>query len=539
MDRFFPGRPGLLLYLDGALAGERPALRHGCVLTICREPWECATRPLSALFADHPSLRILQFPFSLPRDLARTRHELAATAIPVPYSRFRASFLARFMAEFDTRVGRTGVLQHRSPLMLCSPFFGTCVTSAGFTVAPTSLQLAAFVRDTWPELSNCLVLDSGEFFAERYCYFVVDRCRFLVAWLRASGDHDDVLYLPPSIHPSKRKPCPRGCHVHVFRHSGAWGLFDVRSGPAQGEPGSFAARAAGSFQAAVISSISSEGDVSESSCDETASSSEQVPGPPFSVTADHLACSGGHGPLPAVTLADPVPTPSVPPDPGQDPLVAGINLGREEENGHVSLLQLQAVLGHSTSGPVKQPRAVATPRRSSCLPMLSDVVQHAERQSADAGFGERVAVVDGASAGAEADCSPRPVGPLLLNSPAIRLSLHAALQHNVRPTSDFSDTVKAVQTLAAVLQGVPTFALYPELAALDCDISIKHASLVCYAPWADLRQLLVGAQLHCSTDASLVQGKAAWAFCCLQKNAGFKLFFSGSGRCSHFSPGIL
>ena len=125
LDRFFPGRPGLLLYLDGALAGERPALRHGCVLTICREPWECATSPLSSLFAVHPTLRILQFPFSLPRatlDLARTRQELAATAIPVPYSRFRASFFARFMAEFDARIARIQILQHRSPLMLCSPF---------------------------------------------------------------------------------------------------------------------------------------------------------------------------------------------------------------------------------------------------------------------------------------------------------------------------------------------------------------------------------------------------------------------------------
>ena len=49
LDRFCPGRRDIRLYLDGSLAGDVPAIRPGCVLTFCRDTWECTTLPLSTL----------------------------------------------------------------------------------------------------------------------------------------------------------------------------------------------------------------------------------------------------------------------------------------------------------------------------------------------------------------------------------------------------------------------------------------------------------------------------------------------------------
>ena len=285
IDRFFPGRSGLLLYVDGALAGDTPALRHGCVLTICRKPWDCITWPLSRMFTGHPSLRLLQFPFSLPRavlDLAQARRALAATAIPVRYSRFRADFEARLFAEVDRRVGLVGVVAHQSVLALCSPHFGTSVTSAGFSVAPSSHQLGNFLRETWPEYSRSLVIDSREFFAEKYFYFIVDSQQPLVAWVRTSGDHEDVLFLPPTVHPTQGLLCPQGCHIEVFRHEGSWGLFDVRQGAVGRDPEPFAMQAIDSFQAAEALLSSSSSSLSS---DLFAPPTKGVPGPAFSVTA--------------------------------------------------------------------------------------------------------------------------------------------------------------------------------------------------------------------------------------------------------------
>ena len=74
-------------------------------------------------------------------DLAQARRALAATAIPVHYSRFRADFEARLFAEVDRRVGLIGAVAHQSVLALCSPYFGTCVTSVGLRVAPSAHQL--------------------------------------------------------------------------------------------------------------------------------------------------------------------------------------------------------------------------------------------------------------------------------------------------------------------------------------------------------------------------------------------------------------
>ena len=67
LARFVPGRSDLLLFLDGALAGDQPAYRNGCVLTICRRPRDCETHPLTNCFEEYPTLRFLQFAFKVPR----------------------------------------------------------------------------------------------------------------------------------------------------------------------------------------------------------------------------------------------------------------------------------------------------------------------------------------------------------------------------------------------------------------------------------------------------------------------------------------
>ena len=74
---------------------------------------------------------------------------------------------------------------------------------------------------------------------------------------------------------------------------------------------------------------------------------------------------------------------------------------------------------------------------------------------------------------------------------------------------------------------MPTFALYSDLSALDCELHIKHASCSCHGPWTDLRLLPIGAEFHCYTDGSLVQGKASWAFAAYIYVPALGWFFQG------------
>ena len=95
LARFFPGRSDLLLLIDGAVAGEVPAIRDGCVLTIGRSVSEFESHPLIECFSVCPTLRLLQFAFKVPRCVLALRDaRIAASASTslVAYSSFQESF---------------------------------------------------------------------------------------------------------------------------------------------------------------------------------------------------------------------------------------------------------------------------------------------------------------------------------------------------------------------------------------------------------------------------------------------------------------
>ena len=222
--RFGRGAPGLLLLLDGAIAGSSPALRDGCVLTVCQRKDECLTEPLPRLFSGHPTLRLLQLQLRLPTcilDLARARRAASFYAVPIAVSLFRREFLFRLAAEAQTRQEVVCLEPHQAPLALCSPAFGVCHTTAGFRVAPTSHQLRPFLRDAWPCLAQHLIADTGEFFGDSTFFTLTHPSCPLVAWLRAGAEAEDVLFLPVDVHPLEGIPCPAGLHPHVFRHEGS------------------------------------------------------------------------------------------------------------------------------------------------------------------------------------------------------------------------------------------------------------------------------------------------------------------------------
>ena len=175
LARFFPGRTDLLLLLDGALAGDIPAIRDGCVLTICRWLFECDTQPLSECYTVCPTLRLLQFAFKIPRcvlALRDARIEASTGTSPVAYSCFHREFLFRLDADASARLANTGHAAHQALLAICSPAFGVCRTTAGFSVAPTARQLWQYVRTTWPELVHDRISDAGEVFEEASYFFV-------------------------------------------------------------------------------------------------------------------------------------------------------------------------------------------------------------------------------------------------------------------------------------------------------------------------------------------------------------------------------
>ena len=347
IDRFCSGRTDILLYVDGALAGDVPAFRPGSVFTFCRKTWECSTLPLTSLFAQHPSLRILQFPFGLPtaaRDLARARLALRHTALPVCFSKFRADFMARLAAEFETRLCWFGPRPHQAAITFCSPSFGTCTTSVGLPVAPPAHLLRSYVQHAWPDLRDCRIIDTQEFFEESFYYCLADRDQPLVAWIRAQGAHDDVLFLPPTIHPTEGLPCPADAHIHVYRHEGSWGLFATGPGASsEAIPPTFAIQAIDALEEA--SSPSSPDTLTSA---ETASSSllsdvEVVPGPCASITTEVSAQR---------TAMEAEPTP----------------------DESLSLIQTKAsVLCSTQRSPSSTLRAVATPcrRRPTPLPAAS------------------------------------------------------------------------------------------------------------------------------------------------------------------------
>ena len=219
------GGRSLLVFIDGALAGSSPALRDGCVVTICQQASECLTEPLASLFPAFPALRLLQFQVPLPTCisvLARARRAAAHFAVPIAVSSFRREFLFRMAAEAQTMQAAVELGQHSARLAFCCPAFRVCHFSAGF---PTARQLRPFLRETWPLLDNHLIADTGEFFGDSTFYALTHPSCPLTAWLRAGHEGEDVLFLPIDVRPTDGIPCPPGFHAHVFRHEGAWGFM--------------------------------------------------------------------------------------------------------------------------------------------------------------------------------------------------------------------------------------------------------------------------------------------------------------------------
>ena len=233
VTRFCPDQRDMLVYMDGALAGDTPTLRNGCVLTICPTPQDGQTEPLSHLFGHHPSLQVLRFPLRIPRcilELERARQAAAHWAVPIAYSSFRREFFFRLSLEVQRRADTVGIAPHQAIIAICCPEFGVCKTTVGSRVAPTASQLRPFLREVWPELLDYHIFDTGEFFGDATYYVLGHPHSPMVAWLQVGGEHDDVLFLPPGIHPEHGIPCPSGQHPHVYRCEGAWGLYGMRAG---------------------------------------------------------------------------------------------------------------------------------------------------------------------------------------------------------------------------------------------------------------------------------------------------------------------
>ena len=230
---FAPSLDPCYVFLDGALAGTHPALRDGCVLTFCDDRHLCSTEPLASLFDCYPSLRTLQFPFKVPfciLALQEARRVAAFGAVPIQVSVFEREFLFRLAADAELRLGAIGTSCHYATVAICSPSWGVCFTATENRVSPSASSLRAFVQDVWPEHSSDRILDTGEFFGDATFYIVTRVARPLVMWIRADPSHHDVLWLPPEVKPEDGIPCPRNFYVHVFRHAGAWGLYDFRAG---------------------------------------------------------------------------------------------------------------------------------------------------------------------------------------------------------------------------------------------------------------------------------------------------------------------
>ena len=360
IDRFCPGRTDIFLYVDGALAGDVPAFRPGSVLTFCRWTWECSTLPLTRLFTRHPSLRILQFPFGLPtaaRDLARARLALSRTALPVRFSKFRAAFMARLAAEFEARLCWFGPRPHQAAITFCSPSFGTCTTSVDMTVAPPAHLLRAFVQHAWPDLRDCRILDTQEFFEESFYYCLADRDQPLVAWIRAQGAHDDVLFLPPTVHPTEGLPCPADAHIHVYRHEGSWGLFATVPGTlSEAIPPSFATQAINALEEASSPSSPDTASSVEMASSSSMSPMETVPGPSTSITMEgseqqeqQVACFVTDG-----QPSEPASTRTLPVEAEEEPIFGE----------GLSLLQHKASVVRATPHDISPAlRAIATPCR--------------------------------------------------------------------------------------------------------------------------------------------------------------------------------
>ena len=124
LARFAPDFRHYTVFLDGALAGEFPALRDGSVLTICEHQDMCCTEPLSSLFQHYPALRSLQFPFRIPRCimvLRDARRAAAYSAVPIQVSLFEREFLFRLAADSERRLGTIGILPHHATVAICSP----------------------------------------------------------------------------------------------------------------------------------------------------------------------------------------------------------------------------------------------------------------------------------------------------------------------------------------------------------------------------------------------------------------------------------
>ena len=238
--QFCPGQTGMLVVMDGVLVRGTPALRNGCVLTICHTLSVSVTEPLSNLFQFHPSLQVLRFPLRVPRcilDLERARQAAAHWAVPIAYSSFRREFFFRFSAEVQARSDVVGILPHQAILAICCPEFGVCKITAGFRVAPMASQLRPFLRNAWPELLDYHIHDTGEFFGEATYYVLSHPHTPLVAWFLVGGEYDDVLFLHPGDNPLTCIPCPQGYYPHVYRCEGAWGLYGLRAGsPTDGPP---------------------------------------------------------------------------------------------------------------------------------------------------------------------------------------------------------------------------------------------------------------------------------------------------------------
>ena len=288
LQRFGLGREDLLLFLDGALAGDSPALRNGCVLTLCLRGSECLTEPLLWLFPHYPSLRLLQFAFRIPTcilELNRARHAASFYAVPIAFSAFRRDFFFRFAVEAQACSDAVGIAPHQALVALCCPAFGLCCTTAGFRVSPTAQQLRPFICGTWPELTDHKIADTGECFEDAAYYTITHPSCPLTAWLRAGGAHNDVLFLPVDVRPEIGIPCSPGLYPHVFRHEGAWGLYDLRAGPPVETPlGAFASRALTAFAAAAGGETPSS--TSGYSVSSDVSTVEHTPGPVLSVTRD-------------------------------------------------------------------------------------------------------------------------------------------------------------------------------------------------------------------------------------------------------------
>ena len=213
---------------------------------------------------------------------------------PVAYNSYCNEFLLRLNADATGRLAYTGAEPHQALLAICSPAFGICRTTAGFSVAPTAQQLRHFVRQTWPELA-LHISDAGDVLDEASYYFVTPVDTPLTAWISTDGGHRNVYWLPISMRPETGIPCPLDSHVHVWRHQGDWGLFAIRSGPCPCPPNEpFITRALHAIEAAYCPSLSES---SASDADALDSPAEVVPGLAVCYRALQTVSSGSASPI--------------------------------------------------------------------------------------------------------------------------------------------------------------------------------------------------------------------------------------------------